>query len=259
MAETAQPVQQPDLHSPSVIRCFVKDVVGRFPRNTQLYNECFCHKSMTGHPSNERLECLGDAVLGMIACEYLFMLYKDVNEGVLSRLRMKLVNSTAIAEFSSSLNLDKMILMSPPVQKGRCKIFQDVFEAFVGALYLDMGYNVVSDWCKLLFAEHFPPSRLWNDSNYKDILNKLQKQLHCNVQYVRKGTCGSAHAVTYMVQVIAGHQTAMGTGRTVKLAEQDASLTLLRQLGLTSFVTGTNTRICHPGEENTGRGLVKSE
>ena len=45
----------------------------------------------------------------------------------------------------------------------------------------------------------------------------------------------------------------------VKLAEQDASLTLLRQLGLTSFVTGTNTRICQPGEENTGRGLVKSE
>lgn len=156
---------------------------------------------------------------------------------------MKLVNSSAIEEFSSALSLDKMLLMSTPMPQGRCKVYQDVFEAFVGAVYLDYGYQVVFDWCKLLFTEHFPPGRLWSDSNYKDILNKLQTQMQCQVHYTRLKTTGSPHNMTYHVQVTAGCNKAYGVGRTVRLAEQDASFNLLKMLGFTTFVTGTNATL----------------
>ena len=230
------------MHSPEKIKAFVHDIIGRYPKNTDLYNECFCHRSMEAQRSNERLECLGDSVLGLIACEYLYTTYSDIDEGLISRLRMKIVNSEALAEFSRALDLSSMIMMTQP-SNGYAKIQQDAFEALVGALYLDMGYRVVFDWCKLLFAEHFPPSRLWSDSNYKDILNKLQKQLQCNVVYTRVGTSGTPHNQLYYVKVSAGSRIAHGSGRTVKHAEQLASLQMLRQLGLTNFVTGENAQL----------------
>ena len=231
------------MHSTKRIQDYINGIIGRHPRNIDLYNECFCHRSVPGHRSNERLECLGDSVLGMIACEYLYNTYPDIDEGMISRLRMKLMNSSALSEFSASLGLPGMVLMAAPLAHGQCKIFQDVFEALVGALYLDMGYHVVFDWCKLLFQEHFPPNRLWSDCNYKDILNKLQKQLRCQVSYTRMGNSGTPHTLTYHVRVTAGSRTARGVGRTVKQAEQDASLHILHQLGLSGFITGQNAKI----------------
>ena len=231
------------MHSPKRVREYINSMIGRHPKNIDLYNECFRHRSVPGHRSNERLECLGDSVLGMIACEYLYITYPDIDEGMISRLRMKLVNASALSEFSTSLGLPAMVIMAPPLAHGHCKIFQDVFEALVGALYIDMGYSVVFDWCKLLFQEHFPPNRLWIDCNYKDILNKLQKQLQCQVSYDRICSSGTQHNITYQVRATAGTRSAVGVGRTVKQAEQDASLRILHQLGLNSFVTGQNAKI----------------
>lgn len=224
------------------IRRFVLANTGKYPTNVDLFAECFRHRSAASkQQSNERLECLGDAVLGMIACEYLFKLYPTIDEGVISRLRMRLVNGQALGIYCVSIGINEIVETSTPtVQKhASCKIFKDAFEAFVGAVYLDMGYDTAFTVCRLLFKEHFPPSRLWQDVNYKDILNKLQKRMNCNVRYERLSQSGPPHSILYTVQVFAGQYTGTGSGHTVKTAEQQASLSVLRQLGFSEFVTGT--------------------
>jgi len=86
-----------------------------------------------------------------------------------------------------------------------------------------------------MFTEHFDEERLWRDSNYKDILNKLQKKMNFVVRYERVSQLGPSHDTKYVVCVHAGTQKAVGTGRTIKLAEQQASMYVLKQLGVTSF------------------------
>ena len=222
-----------------IVRAFVHGLVGKYPRKLDLFHEAFCHRSVNEKNSYERLECLGDAVLGMIACEYLFKTYKEVNEGVLSRLRMKLVNGSALGEYSKSIDLSSMVRINSSIPTSKnSKIYQDAFEALVGCIYLDMGYSTTYDLCKMLFNEHFSEQRLWQDSNFKDILNKLQKRLHCNVTYEKVAQRGPSHGVTYLVKVTMAHCSAHGEGRTIKSAEQDASYQLLRSLGWTDFRTG---------------------
>ena len=224
-----------DMH----IRSYVLGLIGKYPKNIELYHEAFCHKSFSDKHSNERLECLGDAVLGMIACEYLFKRYTAINEGVLSRLRTKLVNGLSLSEYSQSIDLSCMIKINTSLPTSRsCKIYQDAFEALIGCVYLDMGYVVCYDLCKMLFNEHFPEKRLWHDSNYKDILNKLQKRLHCNVTYTTISMKGPSHGLTYLVKVTLSNKSAHGEGKTIKMAQQDASCKLLRSMGWTEFKTG---------------------
>lgn len=247
------------------IREFALGLIGRYPKNIDLYHEAFAHRSFS-EKSNERLECLGDAVLGMIACEYLYKLYPGINEGVISRLRTKLVNGMSLAIYSNSIELHTMIKISTSLQPGRsAKIFQDAFEALIGCLYLDMGYDVCYDLCKMLFNEHFPEKRLWHDSNYKDILNKLQKRLHANVAYNTISQSGPPHGLIYLVKVTLCNKYAHGEGKTIKQAQQDASFKLLRSMGWTNSRTGDNCQfenILHKfmecqNDQNVSLKLVK--
>jgi ribonuclease III len=215
------------------IRNFVRSFVGQYPNDLSVYEECFRHRSVGGK-SNERLECLGDAVIGMIACEFLFKRYPDVNEGMISRLRVKIVNGAALGEYAKTIQLESMLKINCPHDHSS-KIYEDAFEAFIGALYLDFGYNILFKVCSLMFTEHFDEDRLWKDSNYKDILNKLQKKMNFNVRYERVSQVGPSHDIKYVVCVHAGKEKAVGTGRTIKLAEQQASMHVLKQLGVTSF------------------------
>ena len=227
------------MNEEKLIRSFILGITGRYPKHMNLYHEAFCHKSYSEKCSNERLECLGDAVLGMIACEYLFKLYPTINEGVLSRLRTKLVNGLSLSEYSQSLDLSSMLKVNTNLSASKnSKIYQDAFEALIGCVYLDMGYTVCYNLCKMLFNEHFPEKRLWHDSNYKDILNKLQKRLHCNVIYTTISTKGPSHGITYLVKVTLAKKSAIGEGKTIKNAQQDASCKLLRSMGWTDFRTG---------------------
>ena len=224
------------------IRRFVLAITGKYPTHIELFSECFRHRSVASadQNSNERLECLGDAVLGMIACEHLFKSYPTIDEGVISRLRMRLVNGQALGVYCVSIGISNIVETSTSSLRKvpNCKIFKDAFEAFVGAVYLDMGYDTAYTVCTLLFNEHFPPSLLWRDVNYKDILNKLQKRLNCTVRYQRISQSGPPHSILYTVQVFAGQYTGKGSGHTIKAAEQQASLCVLRQLGFSDFVTG---------------------
>ena len=102
-----------------------------------------------------------------------------------------------------------------------------------------MGLSTVYSVCTLLFFEHFPPIRLWQDCNYKDILNKMQKKMNSTVQYECVKQSGPAHNSEYTVRAVCGKYRGSGTGRTLKMAEQQASLEILKELGFKHFVTGT--------------------
>ena len=110
-------------------------------KNKQLEIEAYTHKSycyehpMTGH-HNERLEFLGDSIIGFSISEYLFKKYSNYDEGELSMLKARIVCKTTLASFSLRLGLDKKILLGRGVIVND-KILEDLFEAYIGAIYLD--------------------------------------------------------------------------------------------------------------------------
>lgn len=222
----------------SSVRDYVHRTTGRYPRNEELYREALRHKTASGK-SNERLECLGDAVLGLISCEYLYFRYPDINEGVISRLRMKIVCGSALLEYATSIDLHDNICheLDTPCDK----VTEDAFEAFLGAVYLDMGYRQAFDFVILLFKENFPDKRLWMDTNYKDCLNKLQKKIGVRVKYQRINESSDVPDLMsnqVSVQVSVGASVFYGTGKTQKSAEQNASYVALTNMGVKSFLLG---------------------
>ena len=139
--------------------------------NVEYYHEAFSHKSyckkdlrpdvkLAEHPesclplrdtSNERLEFLGDSIIGAVVAHYLYERYPNQDEGFMTRLKIKLVNGETLAFFSKLLHFNKYILISRHVED-RCngresiKILEDCFEAFIGALYVDFCNNYSFDW-----------------------------------------------------------------------------------------------------------------
>lgn len=119
--------------------------------NNALLEQAFIHRSFinenprTGLVHNERLEFLGDAVLELIVTEYLYTKYPHQNEGDLTAYRSALVNAVTLGELASDLDFNDMMKLSKgeakDVHRARSSILADAYEAFVGALYLDQGYN----------------------------------------------------------------------------------------------------------------------
>jgi len=121
-------------------------------KNKDLLIQAFCHRSyLNENPNfylshNERLEFLGDAVLELITTEYLFNNYPDKPEGEMTGWRASLVNANILSETANEIGFDDFLLLSQGEEKEKGKarryILSDTFEAFIGALYLDQGYEV---------------------------------------------------------------------------------------------------------------------
>lgn len=122
-------------------------------KNENLLNQAFIHRSFinenprSGLEHNERLEFLGDAVLELVVTEFLYTKYPHHNEGDLTSYRSALVNAVTLGEVADSLSFNDMLKLSKgeakDVSRARSSILADAYEAFVGALYLDQGYDTV--------------------------------------------------------------------------------------------------------------------
>lgn len=148
--------------------------------NINIYEQSFIHRSyinenpkyISGH--NERLEFLGDAVLELLVSEYLYLKYKDIAEGELTSIRSAMVNTHTLAKISNLLDFNKFIKLSKgeskDTGKARMSILADTFEAFLGAIYLDMG---------LLECKKFLESNLFNreEEARKDTLLREAKSI----------------------------------------------------------------------------------
>jgi len=127
----------------------IKNIFGFYPGNIFLYKLAFRHKSVAQKQhgtliSNERLEYLGDAILGAVVAEFLFKLYPYEDEGFLTDMRSKLVSRVQLNKLSAKLGLDRLVQINASKSQYSKSYKGDAFEAFIGALYLDKGFDFTS-------------------------------------------------------------------------------------------------------------------
>ena len=180
--------------------------------------------------SNERLEFLGDAVLGICIAEMLVKAFPEEAEGVLSKRRAALVNQKTLAKIAQSLELGVALKLGKGEEKtgGRNKrsLLCDAFEAVIGAVYLDQGIDVVKKYLETLFADLIPESKKVEASqDYKTRLQEyFQSEFKKSPRYVIVGESGPDHSKTFEVKIDLNQKTiARGTGSSKREAEQDAA------------------------------------
>jgi len=179
---------------------------------------------------NERLEFLGDAVLELVVTDYLFNKYKDKPEGELTAVRAALVNTVSLSDSSSQLGLNDFLLMSKGEAKdtGRARqyILANAFEACIGAIYLDQGYEAAKMFiANQLFSktERIVEKRLWQDA--KSRFQELsQDHVSITPTYDLISQEGPDHDRVFTIGVfLRKEKVAEGQGRSKQEAEQDAA------------------------------------
>ncbi len=218
--------------------------IGHVFKERRLLEQAFTHRSYlnenreAGREHNERLEFLGDAVLELVVTEYLFAKYPEKPEGELTAVRAALVNTISISEAATHLGINDYLLLSRGESKdtGRARqiILANAFEAVIGALYLDSGYEVARDFIAAqLFhkTDEVVEKKLWHDA--KSRLQELsQEQLKVTPKYELVGQSGPDHDRTFVVAVYLGETKAgQGEGRSKQEAEQDAASKALTAKG----------------------------
>lgn len=125
----------------------VDDMFGFIPNNIELYKLALIHKSASvelddgSHINNERLEFLGDAVIESITSDFLFIEFPDRDEGFMTKLRSKIVSRQSLNRIASEIGLDKHVISHAANNNTQKHIYGDAFEAMMGAIYLDQGYD----------------------------------------------------------------------------------------------------------------------
>jgi len=179
---------------------------------------------------NERLEFLGDAVLELVATDYLFTKYPDKPEGDLTAIRAALVNTVSLSESSTALGVNDYLLMSKGEAKdtGRARnyILANAFEALIGALYMDKGYDVAKQFiANQLFpkTDQIVEKRLWQDakSRFQEL---AQEHVSITPTYETLNQVGPDHDRVFTVGVFLGKdKVAEGNGQAKQEAEQAAA------------------------------------
>lgn len=200
-----------------------------------LQAQAFRHSSCETGESNERLEFLGDAILGAVMAELLYHRYPDQPEGVLSRLRAALVNTDRLASWTDTLGWvphiqvghyeNRALLLSRP------SVLADVFEAYVGALYLDGGYEVCRTWLTALYEPLLQAGVALSAKDAKTRLQEwLQKEKRPLPVYVI-ASAGPSHAPHFVAECQIDGFSGMwrGEGRSRRRAEQAAAEAFLKE------------------------------
>ncbi|MDQ0007859.1 ribonuclease-3 [Luteibacter jiangsuensis] len=205
-------------------------------RNPDLATLALTHRS-AGRPNNERLEFLGDALLGVTVAELLFEAHPNASEGELSRLRAQLVNGQALAVIARELELGDILKLGPGELKSggyrRDSILADAFEALVAAVYLDDGY----DACRQVVRRLFMPRVAEIKRSSKDAKTRLQEWLQGRGMplpvYELTDSYGEDHAKIFDVSCSIDEPEPIrveGRGGSRRAAEQDAAEAVLRRL-----------------------------
>ena len=182
-----------------------------------------------GALSNERLEFLGDAVLGLVVTDHLFLTYPDLPEGELAKVRASLVNSEALAEVAAGLDLGSFLLLGKgeAASGGREKpsILADAMEAVIGAVYLDGGWPAAADLVMALLADRIEEAAAGpGGQDYKTRLQEVAARKFEQLPRYEVHDEGPDHAKRFFATVfLAGRERGRGEGRSKKQAEQGAA------------------------------------
>jgi ribonuclease-3 len=217
----------------------LQDALGVRFRTESLLHQAFTHASYRNEhrrsavEDNERLEFLGDAVLEIVVSEHLYRTRPDLPEGELTRLRAAIVCEPSLVRLAKKLHFDRYVRLGRGEERsgGRSRpaLLADVFEAFIGALYLDQGLDAVK-----AFAERhvFPDVLQETPRDYKTTLQEwVQQHVGRDLHYEVVAERGPAHAKEFEVRVLIGDEVlGEGTGRSKKEAEQRAAAQALAKL-----------------------------
>jgi ribonuclease-3 len=210
-----------------------------------LYDQALRHRSVLYEDeelddvdSYERLEFLGDAVLDLIISQYLYERFPDKTEGYLTKLRSRLVRGATLADFAEQLDLGSLILMGDraryqDIQHSK-SVLADVFEALIGALYLEQGFQTTYDFVLDIVEENVDLDSLTvHMENYKSmLLEYAQSQGWEYPTYKLIKEEGPGHDRTFTVEVWVQDQTmGSGSGKSKKKAEQAAARQALQAYG----------------------------
>ncbi|BCG63377.1 MAG: ribonuclease III [Methyloprofundus sp.] len=195
------------------------------------------HRSV-GAKNNERLEFLGDSILGFVIAEALYNKFPEASEGVLSRLRASLVNQESLAALARQHNIgDYLILGSGELKSGgyrRASILSDALEAIMGAIIKDQGIENCKTWILQLFATRIAELHL--DNWQKDPKTRLQELLQARQldipTYILASQSGLPHEQTFKVEcsIPLFDKNVIGAGVSRKKAEQQAAELMLAKI-----------------------------
>lgn len=204
-------------------------------KDLNLLNLAFCHRSYTNEypkpiDNNEKLEFLGDSVLGLITADYLYHLYPDSTEGELAKIKSYVVSESCLVTIAKKIRIDNYILIGKGEEYsgGRNKpaLLADCTEAIIGAYFLDSGFKLVSDFVLSHLKEEIGRvSRKKHYRDYKTLLQELiQKEYRTCPHYKVASVEGPDHNRIYHMEVIVEDKTfGPGEGSNKKKAEQEAA------------------------------------
>ena len=210
-------------------------------KEKSLLKEAMTHRSYATEKKiptdNQRLEFLGDAVIEIIVTEYLFKLYPEKQEGELTALRSAIVQKNTLASLATKIDLhDFVFLGKGEIETGgstRSSTLCDAFEALIGAIYLDAGFETISDLLLIMLKDVFPePNNLLFRLNPKGLLQELtQKEWGVKPEYKIKETNGPQHDIVYAVEAYINEKVyGIGKGKNIKSAESAAAEATLQMI-----------------------------
>ena len=222
----------------------IKDLeaaIGYQFRNITLLQNALAHSSYANErwhdslKSNERLEFLGDSILGMVVAEYLYRNFPDRPEGELTRMRADMVCETSLAAVADKIGLGDHLMLGHGEERfggrKRASILADAVESVIAASFLDGGMDAAKAFIARFVLTEVPVKQLHN-ADYKTALQELVQQKKAQVlTYALIGESGPDHDKEFRVQVsLNGMPIGEGTGRSKKRAEQDAAHNALNTL-----------------------------
>ncbi|PWL41702.1 MAG: ribonuclease III [Clostridiales bacterium] len=220
----------------------LEDKIGYQFKNKNLLWQALTHSSYANEGkkhgrNNERLEFLGDSVLSVIVAKHLFLKYKDIPEGELTKLRASLVCEKALDVFAQQLGLGEYLRLGKGEEmtggRSRPSILADAFEAVIAALYLDGGYQAAQKFVLSFIPENLDVKSANQLADYKTTLQEIiQQNREEKIEYVLADEKGPDHAKVFTAEVLLNSNViGVGEGSSKKQAEQNAAREALKLMG----------------------------
>ena len=211
----------------------VEELIGTKIKDLNLYQKAFTHKSSMKEyeqltESFETLEFMGDSVLGFIITKFLFDRYEERQEGFLTKARTKLVRSETLADIALKLGLNDIVLMDEKGMRNgwnnNPKILEDVFEALIGAIYMDLGLLHAKQYILRIYQDpkYVDLNSIMIDDNFKDHLMR-----HCQVngwELPEYRVVAHEDGIFFIDAIVNNEDVARGYAKSKKQAEQNAAM-----------------------------------